>query len=281
VSGIGRPDPDRQPYLGYRGDDGDTPFGRYFDPAMAPLRGHVVEALQLGPQSPELVGGLESVPSLIDDGYQPVETGFALGPDGSARVSVLTPMPGVSPAMWDWWFGWHGCDPRRYKLWHPRAHLWAGWNDGADGDRRGRDRYVGRTSFVDEYLGSMLAQAAIQFVRPSVVGLDEAELADDRLQTAVCARLGSSKFPVDIGWLVHQVRRTGDGSEMRSRFWMGGPHIRVRSTTPGVPKEVPAAVAKVLRPTARSATDLLVHCAQEMAHLASFLPELHGEFGGS
>ena len=281
MSGTGRPDPGRRPYLGYRGDDGDTPFGRYFRPELDPLRSTVVDALHLGAQSPELVGGLDTAPSLLDDGYQPVETGFALGPDGSARVAVLTPMPGVSPEMWDWWFGWHGCDPRRYKLWHPKAHLWAAWNDGPDGDRRGRDRYVGRTSFVDEYLGSMLAQAAIRFVRPSEVGLDEATLGDPTARTAVCARLGSSKFPVDIGWLVHHVRRVDGGSEMRSRFWMGGPHLRLRSTTPGVPKEVPAVIRKVLRPTARSATDLLVHCAQEMAHLASFLPDLHAEFGAA
>lgn len=44
----------------------------------------------------------------------------------------------------------------------------------------------------------------------------------------VCARLGSAELPVDIGWLVHQVRPVGDGAEMRSRFWLGGPHIQVR-----------------------------------------------------
>jgi len=28
------------------------------------------------------------------------------------------------------------------------------------------------------------------------------------------------------------------------------------------------------------ARDLLLHCGQEMNHLAGFLPELHAEFGG-
>ena len=112
------------------------------------------------------------------DRDEPTENGFGLGPDGSIRVAVRTRMPGVSPAMWDWWFGWHGSDSRRYKLWHPRAHLYAEWADGPDGDRRGRERYVGRTSFVDEYIGSTLARAAIRFVPPAELGFAEAPLAD-------------------------------------------------------------------------------------------------------
>src|ERR1700739_78251 len=36
--------------LGYRNDDANTPFGRFFQPEMAPLPQHVVEALQHGPQ---------------------------------------------------------------------------------------------------------------------------------------------------------------------------------------------------------------------------------------
>jgi hypothetical protein len=41
-----------------------------------------------------------------------------------------------------------------------------------------------------------------------------------------------------------------------------------------------ATVAKrVLRLTESDARNLLVHCAQEMPHLAAFLPALYAEFG--
>jgi hypothetical protein len=94
-------------------------------------------------------------------------------------------MPGVTPAMWAWWFGWHGSDARRYKLWHPRAHASAQWSDGG-----GDGRYVGRTSVVREYLGSAYTKAAIQFVEPPVLGLEP-----NGGEVAVCARLGSADLP--------------------------------------------------------------------------------------
>jgi hypothetical protein len=276
----GRPGPDtsRRPYLGYRDADRHTPFAKWFNPDMAPLAPHAVEAVNHGAQPAPLLTAFESAGDLLD-GDGGTENGYAIDRDGSMRVALRTPMPGVSPEMWDWWFGWHGSDSRRYKLWHPRAHLHAEWGDGDDAGRRGRDRYVGRTSFVDEYLGSTLARAAIQFVRPSVMGFNEAKLADPTEQTAVCARLGSSDQPVDIGWLVHHVRATDGGAEMRSRFWLGGHHIAPRRDIPGAGRIVRAVGQRMLAPSAQSASELLIHCAQEMGHLAGFLPDLYAEFG--
>ncbi len=252
MSAAVRPDRGRRPYLGYRDGDADTPFGEWFRPDMAPLAPHVVDALHKGPQPAPLLTALDEAGDFVDRD-EPTENGYAVDRDGSIRVAIRTPMPGASPEMWDWWFGWHGCDPRRYKLWHPRAHLYAQWNDGDDAGRRGRDRYVGRTSFVDEFLGSTLARAAIQFVAPSRLGIDEAALADPTRQTAICARLGSSDGPVDVGWLVHQVRRTDDGAEMRSRFWLGGRHIAPRRGVPGADRVVRAVGQRVLAPSATSA----------------------------
>jgi len=270
-----RPDPDRTPYLGYRDADRDTPFAAHLTDTMAPLAPHVVDAMATGAVAPVLFTAVEDAATMLD-ADEPVETGLSVHDDGSITVNVRTAMPEVTPAMWDWWFGWHGSDPRRYKLWHPRAHLYAEWDDGADGDRRGRDRYVGRTSFVDEYLGATLVQAAIRFVPPSVMGFDEARLVD---QTAICARTGSSQHPVDLGWLVHHVRPVAGGSEMRSRFWLGGRHTAPRRANPVLDRVVPPVANRMVALDARAATELLVHCAQEMAHLASFLPALHAELG--
>lgn len=250
-------------HLGYRGDDADTPWGRYFAPEMAPLPRHVVAALEHGPQADQVLLGFDDAATLLDDGYQQTENGYGQLRGGGFQVSVRTDMPGVTPAMWDWWFGWHGSDSRRYKLWHPRAHVSARWaDDGGDG-------WLGRTSIIEEYLGSAYAKAAISFVEPSVLGLGG--LGDD---LAVCARLGSNELPVDIGWFVHHVRATADGAEMRSRFWMGGPYIGARNGN--------RLAGTVIRPIAAhwlpDPRDLMVHCAQEMNHLAGFLPDLYAQF---
>jgi hypothetical protein len=260
-------------YLGYRGNDANTPYGKFFQPEMAPLPSHVVEALQHGPQAGPALLAFGDAASVADDGYQQTENGYGVLDDGSIQVSVRTDMPGVTPQMWSWWFGWHGSDSRRYKLWHPRAHVSAEWKDGDDAGRGGAQRYVGRTSLISEYIGSTLMRADIQFVAPETIGMDS---GGDVLP--VCARLGSGDAPVDVGWFVHHIRPTKQGSEMRSRFWLGGPHIAVRSG-PGVASRLVRSVAsRVADISAASARDLMVHCAQEMNHLAGFLPDIYAEF---
>ena len=251
-------------YLGYRGSDYDVPFADFFQPEMASLPRHVVDALDHGPQAGPTLPAFDDLPAMLDAGYQQTENGFGVLRDGGFQVSVRTDMPGVTTRMWAWWFGWHGSDARRYKLWHPRAHVSAQWSDGG-----GDGAYVGRTSLVAEYLGSALSKPAIQFVAPSTLGLAPADAV------AICARLGSADIPVDVGWLVHHVRPTPDGVEMRSRFWMGGRHVARRSGK--------SLADRILRPVAArqlpDPRDLMVHCAQEMNHLAGFLPALYDRFG--
>lgn len=174
-------------------------------------------------------------------------------PDGALVVACLTEMTGVSAAMWDWWFAWHSYTSERYRLWHPVDHVAAALAE----DRRSvpsiRDRWLGNTSYVDEYIGGDLLRLAIRFVPPDDVGLDPAGV--DELGVAVCARTGLRDFGVEGGFLVHLVEDTADGARMHSRFRLEG----------GLPDEAGLA--------------LLLHCAQEMNHLAGILPDLHGAFG--
>lgn len=193
---------------------------------------------------------------------------------GGMRISVRTDMPGVTPAMIDWWFGWHGDAAAKYKLWHPQAHIHAQWLGTPPTHATGRAAYVGQTSIVDEYIGSDLVRGAIQFVSPATLGFTDPSLDDGRA-TVVCARLGLGA-PIDIGYLAHHVRTVPGGSEMRSRFWMGGRHVAGRNAL----GSVAAAIAKrVLRLTETDARAVLVHCGQEMPHLAAFLPALYAKFG--
>ena len=119
--------PAERRYLGMEPGDLDRkPYARFWNPLMNPLPPHVREALVLGPlagpQLPPLRG-----PREIETGASQVENGFCLAKAGAVHLAIQTEMPGVSPAMIDWWFGWHSDEPQRYKLWHPRAHVHAAW----------------------------------------------------------------------------------------------------------------------------------------------------------
>jgi hypothetical protein len=262
-------------YLGYREADRATPYARFFNPALAPLAPHVCAALDRGGVPAILLPDIDQAASNLFGADPVLEDGFVLTGDGGMRVSVRTAMPGVTPAMVDWWFGWHGDAAAKYKLWHPQAHVHVGWRETPPPRVSGRALYVGQTSIVDEYIGSDLVRGAIRFVPPTTLGFTDKSLEDDSRATIVCARIGLGDAPIDIGYLAHHVRAVPGGSEMRSRFWMGGRHVAGRNLIGGMAASVARRVLSVTESDARA---LVVHCAQEMPHLAKFLPELVGEF---
>ncbi|MEM6536997.1 MAG: hypothetical protein AAF668_04635 [Pseudomonadota bacterium] len=261
-------------HLGYSAEEKQTsPYTAFFNPQLEPLQRQVVEGLQAGGQAHELFPTIEHAPSLLQPGYWPVETGYARTPDMGIRVFCLTHMPDVAPEMWDWWFGWHGCEAQRYKLWHPKAHIDAKWADG-----RSDEQYIGRTSLITEYLGSERKNAAITFLPPAKMGLDESRLLAQR-EVAICARVGMPHTPLKAGYLLHHLRPTEDGCEMRSRMWFGGNNASIGDRPNAVSRGVLAALRPATKFLLPNPAELLVHNAQEMAHLAGFLPQLYEAFG--
>ena len=251
-----------------------SPYREFYRDRLAPLSPQARQAVDAGVVAPELLPPVERAAALQAPGYQPVETGYTISADGAARINVLTRMPGVTPAMWDWWFGWHGSEAQRYKLWHPRAHVDVAWADGREDLRH----YVGRTSRVVEFVGSTRLALSIRFVAPSSLGFDESRLAAMG-EVAICARGALTGTPMETGWLVHQLRPLAGGCEMRSRFWIAGDNVRPRGM-PGGAGAVIGGIARRMSPVnATQAAELLVHCAQEMQHLAQILPSLHSTFG--
>jgi hypothetical protein len=154
----------------------------------------------------------------------------------------------------------------------------ASWLSDPPKGTRGRARYEGYTSIVDEYVGSDFVRLAISFVPPETLGLRHASLAAGGGATAICADSTLAGMPLTAGYLIHLVQPSTTGSVMRSRFWIGGSNIRARGLA-GIPA---AAIARTqLRPSENDARALLVHCAQEMHHLATFLPALYASFKDS
>ncbi|MCH7789874.1 MAG: hypothetical protein IH940_10595 [Acidobacteria bacterium] len=270
---------DRAKYLGMRSGDLDgKAYAKYWNPEMGPMQEHAQRALIHGAEAQELGFEVEEADQLLEPGYLPMETGFTRLESGQVFVAVLTKMPGVTAEMIDWWFGWHYMEDQRYKLWHPRAHLSqeADRMIGDDPDKSDREKYLHNPNFVTEYVGAEALDLVISLTEPSEF-LDVDRFEEARVGTAICGTVGYRDKGVNFALLIHQIRETGDGSEMRSRFWMGNFEIR-RLRKDGLVNKIVGTkfVAKHAIPL-ELGRDMFVHCAMEMNHLAGFLPELYAD----
>jgi hypothetical protein len=117
-----------------------------------------------------------------------------------------------------------------------------------------------------------MIRGAIQFRRPEELGVVDAAVAAGVEATAVCARVGLVDAPIDMGYLIHHMAAVPGGSVMRSRFWIGPPYIAARKAAL---RPVMPIARRLVSLTELDARALLVHCAQEMNHLATFLPDLY------
>lgn len=191
---------------------------------------------------------------------------------GKVLVTCETCMPDVSPAMIDWWFGWHLPDTDRYRLWHPEAHQKARVKDDRSDLPDSRDRYIGNTSFVDEYIGKTLNRLAITFLEPAQLGLGDVYRNGT---TAICGITADRRMNTEVGHLVHYMAITNDGCVMRSLFWLGEftSHVPIVGGVLSRVTNIPFVRRKLV--TDQMAFDLFQHCSEEMNHLVKFLPTLY------
>ena len=231
-------------------DDISREFYKWEVPALSEL---AANAIQVGLRTDVVGIDFSNVRDLLLPGYLPIETGIASTPEGGLSVAILTEWPNTEPEMIDWWFGWHIGKTERYKLWHPQAHFFTQPRfDVSDVEIfSDREKYLGNTSWVDEYIGPFPTRLGITFHDPAEIGLDEISLNSAGYGTVIYAVTTDSDSGQELGRLIHAVRRIETGCEMRSRFifpvgtpdFIGGP--------------------------------MLDHCWTEMTHLASFLPRLY------
>ena len=161
-------------YLGFKETDSQSEYAPFFQEDMAAIPQHVSEQLD-APLAWGTLADIDGMALLENEGDLPIENGYSVAEDGSIAVAVKTLMPGTTPQMWDWWFGWHGSENNRYKLWHPKAHLSAKWEDG-----RNDNCYIGRTSLIEEYIGDNALDAHVCYANlvPDVRTLIDQSLGD-------------------------------------------------------------------------------------------------------
>jgi DAPG hydrolase PhiG domain len=197
-----------------------------------------------------------------------LEAGCGLTEDNMYHIAASTYMHKCSAEMIDWWFGFiHTTD--QYKLWHPRDHVFSDW----EGPRENKSEYIGGHHLVHEYSGDELQKLKISFKAPAQYfgpGWKE-EFAKAGYRTAICGRTGSWEPETGkvtyMGHLIHLIKNEPDGCRMRSRFWMGDV------------EGMPLAMGNMMPVSITSG--LLKHATEEMAILATQLPQLYQQYGPS
>lgn len=240
-----------------------SPLFKYFEREIAPAPPEIVEKIMAGDFAPD--GGLHPtrINDLFEDGYLKGEFGIWELEDGGVMVANLTPMPGVTPEMFDWWFAWHGLNSLRYKIWDRDEHYYVQTQNVAqalDASLSLKERYWNTTHDIKESLlpDQPPVNIHLTFVPPETIGFDP-----EKLRTFGGTMICTAGPTI----MCHFIRPTADGCELRTRFWMG---YAVKNgkieKLPGFPGR--AAMGKAL----------LIHNVKEFANLAKILPEVYAEF---
>ncbi|MET9921563.1 hypothetical protein ABZZ04_31445 [Streptomyces sp. NPDC006435] len=239
------------------------PYAKYFNGDLW-LHDDVMPAIQSAmPSDAAITSSPEDLDTLLDAGYHKVETGFCVTDDGHPYVTSLTRFPGCTPEMFTWWFWWHSVEPERYSLWYPYNHQQAIPRDQDVLTRPGVadvDRYIGNTHDIIEYIGPMRSELTIQFLHPSELGFDTSRFAQSEISAHACGKLSMNN-----GVMLHLVRTTADGFELRSRY------IFDCGKTYSTDEERAEALG--------FAYEMLLHDQTEFTHLSTFLADIYREFG--
>jgi hypothetical protein len=246
-------------------------YYKYYEMDIAPAPSGVMAMIARG------IGNVEDglpIPErnkLLSD-CAPANPGFFPLKDGGLLVSSDVPMPGVTPGMLYWWFGWHGLDPFRYTIWDPEDHFGLELND--EGRRRAGDVSVpwdektwGATHTVLESIGGPPDEIVIMFQNPADLDFDTDLVGTDNCQFLVAANalMGKMKVPVVMA---ESASKSPEGLMYHCRFWLGY-HIAGGEGKYLLP---PDAVLPH-----EAAAGLIAHNYKEFSHLAKILPSLYAE----
>ena len=240
-----------------------SPLYEYYQLDIAPTPPEKAAQIMAGNFDPAGALHPRDMNRLFDEGYLPGEFGWWSLEDGGMVLANLTPMPGVKPEMFDWWFAWHGLASMRYKIWDKDDHYYCQTRNpevALNDSLSMKERYWNTTHDIKEAMldGQEPVDVCLTFVPPATVGYDSEKLKDFQ-GTIVC-----TAGPVMMS---HFVRPVEGGSELRTRFWFGyqwvnGKIVRVPEFTP----------------TDMAVKALLMHNVKEFTHLAEILPSLYEKY---
>ena len=190
--------------------------------------------------------------------------------DSSYLVAVRTPMPKVKAEMVRWWFSDYLNTTDHYKMWHPADHIWMDWENKKHGS------VIGASHLVHEYIGDNLSKLRIQFVNPvEFFGFDP----NNDQTFVICARIGFLEQSINFSKMCHVVINNSNGSEMRSRFWLG--HLNKRQGNDMVKSPINIIgngyLSRLIFINKQLGIDLTNHAKEEMSYLSNILPSIYRE----
>jgi hypothetical protein len=260
-----------------------SPIASYFYREMTHPPGDVMSVLKAGPINPDDALPFARINDLLNPGYLKVENGYGVMPDGVHYTAILTKMPKVTGEMINWWFWWMPQEDLRYKIWCPGdhcAHPPVNKDQLIHSKLPMGERFWHNPMSVIEIIDGIPVKITITFVPPKEFGLDTTRFKEANVATAICAYVGSAE--INKIAMLHFVRNTDNGVEMRSRFWAGAA-IRIKElaedslvnqtlNTPELRNElIPPGIEKAFA----------FHCTKEYNHLATILPELYDKYGST
>ena len=254
------------------------PYAKYFYKPIANSNPELMEILKQGPMDTDKVLLPENVNNLLEDGYDEVETGYCVLPNGTGYVAVNNKFPGVTLDMIKWWFAWHSLEDLRYMLWFRKGHYGISVNDEdreiiLDSKTPMLDKIYGRTHHVIEDTGNGAEDIQISFLSPEELGFDMTKY-DSKSFTVIGAN-GVSQAraggPKGAATMLHFFREVPGGVESRSRFWMGYHMIDKKPC-----KLMPDGVQMPIQ----APMGLAFHNVEEYSNLAAILPSLYKEMNG-
>ena len=246
-------------------------YAKYYYEPLAEVPAEKLAALD-APIDPSKALKIQDRNRLFEEGYLDAELGYCVMEDGSGYIANLTPMPGVTVEMFDWWFAWHGLGELRYTIWDPEDHYNAiscSLAQGRAANLTLKEKYWGTTHLIREDIGFGPDDLYANFTRPAFMGFDESKIGTKACGTIVTSNSGMRLDPMaSAECMCHFVRETEDGIELRSRFWLGW-HI-----IGGEPKKIlpDGEITPLEKPRA-----LLAHNMKEFQNLAKLLPEIYPE----
>lgn len=245
------------------------PYAKYYYQELAPIPQEKIDIWKGPAADPKSATPIEERNRFLDAEPMPLESGFTVASNGTGFVANTTYMPGVTPEMFDWWFGWHSVGPDlRYKLWNHDDHYQARARNPEyvlDPNVPNAQKTWGVEHNIIEDIGFGPEELLLCFKKPQDLGYDMGKISKPGCAAMVCA-VGMGNTPAVM---THKAQLTEGGILFKSNFWMGygmdeeGKLIKLLPDGEIVPEIGPR--------------NLFGHNIKEYANFAVFLPRIYAE----
>ncbi len=194
------------------------------------------------------------------------EVGYAKMDDGTFLVSMICPMPKITPEMINWWFWWHPQADERYQVWFPGEHFGIGYSKKQKEyfNKSSCPPFENNTQYPLEKISGAKLPLRIDFVTPEEFGFSKQIMEKNNIPLIVCGHVGVFNNLLRHTEMAHIFKKTENGLFMISRFWLG--------------KTMKSRLLKKLIITEDMAKGMAEHCCVEYRNLFEILPVLYDKY---